>query len=188
MNLALYYIKVNDIQLTTFVTSGQGRLLDNYGSAQSQGLDLSVHARLTNKLFAHLNYGYAHATFLSDVINENNENIKGNQLPYAPKHTLAAGVNYIVPVKSPIVDQVKLNANYRAAGPIYWTNDQTVKQPLYGILDLNASASRKNFTLTAYVKNLTNTGYAAFFFQAFNQNFAQKGTPRQLGLELSLKY
>src|ERR1035437_6959419 len=62
-NISLFYININDLQLTQFVPRGLGRKITNAGQAVSKGVELAFDANLGGGFSAGLNYGYANATF-----------------------------------------------------------------------------------------------------------------------------
>ena len=58
-----FYMDIQDVQLTKFVNSGNGRILTNAGKAKSYGIEASLRARIIDGLTADVNYGFTHATF-----------------------------------------------------------------------------------------------------------------------------
>ena len=191
---AVFLIDVNDILITDFAESGQGRLLKNAGRARSAGLDLGLTAYLLdNNLTLSLNYGYAHATFKDYKPYE--VDYSGNYIPFAPQNTfsLAAGYNRGLR-NSRIIDRFNIHAQYNGAGKIYWTEANDVSQNLYGLLNLRAGVSKGVFRLNLWTKNTLNTNYAAFSFitrDYINNSdlpLAQRGAPFQMGIDLSVLF
>lgn len=181
---AAFYIDVRDLQLTKFVNSGHGRMLSNAGKSTSKGFEASLSARLFDGFSLNANYGYTHATF-----NKNDSiNYSGNYVPYAPQHTLSIGASYMKSFKNKWIDRINLQAQYNAAGKIYWTVDNDIYQKFYGTLNLKAAASKGIFELALWSKNTLNTDYAVFYFESLNQSLAQKGKPFQIGVDLSIRF
>lgn len=179
-----FYIDVRDLQLTKFVSSGHGRMLSNSGKAISKGFDISLSARIINGLSFTTNYGYTHATF------SKNDSIDygGNYIPYAPQHTLSLGASYIKSFRNAWIDRMNLQAQYNAAGKIYWTAENDIYQKFYGTLNLKAAASKGIFEFAVWTKNTLNTDYAAFYFESMGQSLAQKGKPFQIGFDLNVRF
>jgi outer membrane receptor protein involved in Fe transport len=181
---AAFYIDVRDIQLTKFVNSGHGRMLSNAGKSASKGFDISLSARLFDGFGATANYGYTHAAF------QKNDSIDygGNYIPYAPQHTLSVGASYIRSFRNRWIDRINLQAQYNAAGKIYWTVDNNISQQFYGNLHLKAGAGKGIFEAAIWTKNTLNTDYTAFYFESMGRPLAQKGKPFQIGVDLSVRF
>jgi outer membrane receptor protein involved in Fe transport len=62
-----------------------------------------------------------------------------------------------------------------------------VKQDAYGLLDLRAGVEAKHWMLELWVKNLLNTDYASFYFEALGNKYAQAGRPMRFGTSLTVK-
>lgn len=181
---AVFYIDVRDLQLTKFVNSGHGRMLSNAGKSTSKGVDISLSARLFEGFSLNTNYGYTHATF-----NKNDSiDYGGNYIPYAPQHTLSVGASYIKSFKNKWIDRINLQAQYNAAGKIYWTVNNDIYQKFYGNLNLKATAGKGIFEAAIWTKNTFNSDYAAFYFESLGQALAQKGKPFQIGVDLSVRF
>jgi len=183
--IAAFYIDVSDIQLTSFVNSGQGRMLTNSGRAVSKGIDLNLSARLSNNLNVSANYGFTHATLQSKI---DDTDYSGKFIPYAPQHTLSLTAAYRKSFRDKWIDRINIQAQYNAAGKIYWNIDNSVSQPLYGTLNLKASLSKHIFELAIWTKNTTNQDYSAFYFESLGKPLMQKGKPFRMGVDLSVAF
>ena len=191
--VAVFYIDVNNILITDFVESGQGRLLKNAGSARSAGFDLGLTAYLSDYLSLSVNYGYAHA-ILKDY-KPDGIDYSGNFIPFAPQNTfsLAAGYNRGVR-NTQIINRFNINAQYNGAGKIYWTEANDISQSFYGTLNLKAGVTRGAVRLNVWTQNTLNTDYASFYFKTkdYVNNtdlpLAQKGTPFQIGVDFTVSF
>ena len=93
-----------------------------------------MRARLTDNFLLNGSYGYTYATFTDYVVSDT-ENYNGRYVPFVPKHTFHIGGQYrFVLRKNAILDNITVDANYRAAGRIYWTEQNNASQPFYGTL------------------------------------------------------
>ena len=86
------------------------------------------------------------------------------------------------------IDRLLLHAQYHAAGRIYWTMENDLYQPFYGLLNLKATAVKGIFELSLWTRNTLNTQYAAFYFESMGRALAQKGKPFQAGVDLSIRF
>lgn len=192
----VYYMDIYDLQLTKFVNSGNGRILTNAGKAQSYGVELSLRARIADGLTADLNYGFTHATF-RDYLSEKKEestgeitqtDCKGNFIPYTPRHTLNIGIQYNRLLKNCWLNQFTISAEFNGAGKIFWTENNDLQQPFYGLVNLKAGVRKGICTVNIWSRNLTDTNYTAFYFESFDKPFMQLGKPLQLGVELAIAF
>lgn len=183
-----FYMDTRDQQLSRFAESGLGRITVNAGKSRSLGAEASLRAQLTDQFSLNGNYGYTYATFTDYVISET-ENYNGNYVPFVPKHTFAVGGQYIFPLrKNALLDNITLDANYRAAGRIYWTEQNNASQALYGTLNGRLSLNKGNGQIGFWVNNALNKDYQAFYFETMNRGFAQKGRPVQVGIDIRCRF
>ena len=184
--LAFFYIDVRDIQITDFVESGQGRILKNAGKAQSLGFDLGLTVRFNELLRANVNYGFTRATFKNYETGE--KNFKGKIIPFAPQNTLSLSMVYNKRLTNKFIDRFNIQAQYNAAGKIYWTEANDVYQKFYGILNTKAAVDKGIFELSIWTNNTLNTDYAAFYFESLNRSLAQRGRPFTMGVDVSIRF
>lgn len=184
--LSVFYMDINDLQITKFVASGNGRILSNAGKAESYGAELSLRAVLTNDLTADLNYGYTHAVFRD--YHDGKTDFKGRYIPYTPRHTFGVGLQYSKLLKHCWIDQCFAAAQCNGAGDIYWTENNDLSQKFYATLNAQAGVRKGIVSFNLWAKNMTNTDYSAFYFKSFNKSFMQKGKPIQFGATLSLAF
>lgn len=196
-DLAAFYMDTRDQQLSQFIGSGLGRTTINAGKSNSYGAEASLRASLTNELSLNASYGYTYATFTDYIINEADKdgnltvkaNYNGKYVPFVPKHTLNIGGEYAITCSSrSIFDRVVFQANYNAAGRIYWTELNDVSQSFYGTLNWRANLEKGNAMISFWARNFLDKDYAAFYFETMNKGFMQKGRPVQFGIDLRCRF
>ena len=196
-DLAAFYMDTRDQQLSQFIGSGLGRTTINAGKSNSYGAEASLRASLTNELSLNASYGYTYATFTDYIINEadkdGNLTVKadynGKYVPFVPKHTLNIGGEYAITCSSrSIFDRVVFQANYNAAGRIYWTELNDVSQSFYGTLNWRANLEKGKAMISFWARNFLDKDYAAFYFETMNKGFMQKGRPVQFGIDLRCRF
>ena len=196
-DLAAFYMDTRDQQLSQFIGSGLGRTTINAGKSNSYGAEASLRASLTNELSLNASYGYTYATFTDYIINEadkdGNLTVKadynGKYVPFVPKHTLNIGGEYAITCSSrSIFDRVVFQANYNAAGRIYWTELNDVSQSFYSTLNWRANLEKGNAMISFWARNFLDKDYAAFYFETMNKGFMQKGRPVQFGIDLRCRF
>ena len=182
--LALFYMDVKDVQITQFVNSGNGRILTNAGKARSYGAEASLRLLLTEGLTADVNYGYTHASFRD--YNDGQEDYAGNFIPYTPRHTLSVGAQYVKLFRGAWIDQFNASAQFSGNGKIYWTEKNDIYQNFYGTLNARIGVRKGILSCGLWARNITNTDYAAFYFESFSKPYIQLGKPFQIGAEISV--
>ena len=196
-DLAAFYMDTRAQQLSQFIGSGLGRTTINAGKSNSYGAEASLRASLTNELSLNASYGYTYATFTDYIINEadkdGNLTVKadynGKYVPFVPKHTLNIGGEYAITCSSrSIFDRVVFQANYNAAGRIYWTELNDVSQSFYGTLNWRVNLEKGNAMISFWARNFLDKDYAAFYFETMNKGFMQKGRPVQFGIDLRCRF
>lgn len=196
-DLAAYYMDTKDQQISQFAESGLGRITINAGKSRSYGGEASLRASITDALSMNASYGYTYATFTDYVVRQKDgngewqevENYNGKYVPFVPKHTLNVGAQYIFRIAPRHwLDRVQLNANYNAAGRIYWTEANNASQPFYGTLNGRVSLEKGNGAIAFYVRNALDKAYEAFYFESMGNGFMQKGRPMQLGVEVRCRF
>lgn len=187
-DVALFYMDTRNQQISRFAESGLGRITVNAGKSRSLGAEASVRAQLTNAFSLSGNYGYTYATFTDYVVSDT-ENYNGNYVPFVPKHTFNVGAQYVFTMrKGAILDNITVNASYKAAGRIYWTEQNNASQALYGTLNGRVNFNKGNGQLAFWINNALNTDYQAFYFETMNRGFAQKGRPLQVGVDIRCRF
>ena len=197
-SIALFYINVDNMQLAKIFSSTSGRVITNAGQVASKGFEISMDANLGGGFSAGVNYGYANATFknYTDTLKSYSNtgqvvytavDYKGKHVPYAPQNTLSLSGTYEHAFKHALIDRLMATVQYTGIGKIYWTEDNTVSQGFYSLLNAKVGVTKGAFGLELWAKNLSKTEYNAFYFYS-GGNFGQQGKPMQLGATLKVEF
>ena len=191
-DVAAFLMQTRDQQLSQFSENGMGRVTRNAGRSRSMGAEASVTALLTDDLTLNVAYGYTDATFRNYLtVGGDGEavNLRGRTVPFIPRHTLNVGGQYVFRLKPrKLFDRIVLNADYNAAGRIYWTEENTASQPFYGTLNARLSLEKGQGTVALWVRNAFDKDYASFYFESMGHRFMQRGRPLQAGIELRCRF
>ncbi len=182
--IALFYINIDDMQLTQFTTAG--RKISNVGQATNKGFDINLHASITPEVRTGVNYGYTHAIF--DDYNSGKADYKGNYLPFAPQHTLSVYASYVKNFTNRFIDQFSIHSQYNGAGRIYWTEANNTYEDFYGLLNIKAGVRKGICTLNLWTKNTLNEDYNTFYFEMNGKGYLQQGKPTSFGADLVLTF
>lgn len=200
----MFYSRVKDIQIIKLTRQGtSGRTVENAGKSESKGFELSLKYSPLRNLSFYGDYGFADARFSNYEFDsgekDNNgnpimTNYNGNYIPFAPQHTLSLGTSYLHNFGyGSFIERIVANVQYSGVGKIYWTESNTddggeeLYQPFYGMVNGSVSAEKGAFALELWGKNLLNTKYHSFLFEASDMatgdvnKFVQNGYPTRLG-------
>ena len=186
-NLAFFYIDWTNQQIYQAVPSGQGSMLTNAGKSESKGVELELKALPVNNLETWFTFGYNEATFI-EYVKDSTTNYSGNYLPYVPRFSFNVGGNYQVPVNAHLLQQIIFNLSYNGVGKHFWHESNEAYQPYYGLLNLRVSFEKDNISLSFWGKNILNTQYNSFYFQALGNSYAQIGKPATMGAKLKVTF
>ncbi len=182
--LVLYYMNCRDQQLTIFPSgTTTGRAMTNAGRTRSCGVEFTASWRPIDAFDIRASYGYTNAKFTR--YNNGIQDLEGKYLPYAPQHTVFAAARYELPVEFAGI-KPSVNVNTRAAGKIYWTDDNSESQDLYATLGASIVFEHELASLTLWGENLTNTKYNTFYFESIGNKFVQRANPWSIGATLRL--
>jgi len=102
-----------------------------------------------------------------------------------PRYNASAGFQYKVFLGRELVQSLKFGTRFQYTDKQFWTADNEYSQAGYGLLNANIGVEISSFTLSLWGRNLTNTSYQAFFFEALGNHYVQSGKPRLIGLTLN---
>lgn len=178
-NLAVYHIDWENQGLFTLArilqTTGTyltTTIIRNVGESQVDGLELETSFRVTDRLSLLANYGYTDSRYVegTDPVLEEltgDGNLHDRKVPNIPRHTVILGALATAPAGPDA--EVFLNADYA-----YTTKRYTHANNLSWLgedltLNLRAGVQTPSWTVTAYVRNLTDddTPVAALDFVNF---------------------
>ena len=182
VSAALFYIDCRNQQLTVFPKGmSTGRMMSNAGESFSCGAEASVAYRVGD-FTLNAAYGYTHAEFRKYISGDSD--YSGNILPYAPRETMSANVEYRLPVSKRFANYVLLNVGWHGIGRIYWNEENTLSQPFYGLWSASLSWEKGMWGASVWGKNLLGEEYDTFYFRSIGNDFFAQGKPLQFGMSL----
>ena len=184
LSAALFYIDCRDQQLTVFPKGmGTGRMMSNAGESFSYGAEATV-AYKVGDVTLNASYGYTHAEFREYLSGDSD--YSGNIVPYAPRETMSANIEYRLPVSKEFANFLLLNVGWSGVGRIYWNEDNTLSQAFYGLLSASLTWEKGAFGASLWGKNLLDEQYNTFYFRSIGNDFFAQGKPLQLGVSLHI--
>ena len=104
----------------------------------------------------------------------------------ASEHTALIMASYLWWFNHPTLQSITLSADWRGTGSIYWNEANTRHQPFYSMLGAQATLRMKNYELTIWGRNLTDTRYNVFYFKSVGEEFYSEGAPIHGGVKLNI--
>lgn len=194
-DVSLFNIDWKDIQivqvLDVFTYNG------NAGKARSRGFEVSLEARPTDGLTLSAWYAYIDATLREEFVDANFFAEKGDRLPYSSAHSARIGLDYEVPIGGDATASFGTSATYvgerkgefvpfEAAAPLRAT------YPGYVQWDINAGVEFGNFTVSAFLQNVTNKhgviGGGFWNQTSYNADWFNYAQPRTIGANVEIKF
>lgn len=182
ISASLFYIDCRNQQLTVFPKGmSTGRMMSNAGESFSCGAEASAAYRVGD-FTLNAAYGYTHAEFRKYKSGDND--YSGNILPYAPRETMSANVEYRIPVPKEFANFMVLNIGWTGVGRIYWNEENTLRQSFYGLLSASLTWEKGALGASLWGKNLLDEQYNTFYFRSIGNDFFAQGKPLQFGISL----
>ncbi len=198
LNLALFHIDWEDLQfLNSFGDFVFART--NVGDARSTGIELEAIAIPTKGVQLEANLGindteYKDFVLSRDVFNEalgeietTLTDVSGNTLSNAPEHTLFLAGQYQFPVFKNY--NVTLRGEFRNIGDAFSDIQNDLEIESYSLLNTLVTLSNGTYTLSAWMRNITDERYIAF--GAPDTSFGRStriSEPRTFGATLNIKF
>lgn len=211
LTLSGYYYNYTDLQVSRAAGTGAGIIVvnENAGSAKLYGLDADATWNITRQLsvtgsvaLQHSEYGsyLASAKMYRGILASNNTpgmvdvgfDATGHELLRAPSFSAFAAVNY-EPEFSGGSFPMSLTYAYKGAFDFDFVLDPStsvLRQKAYSLVNgrIGFSPPSKNWTVSAWVKNLANAKYFDDVVAAGVGIRGSYGAPRTYGVEASFKF
>lgn len=186
--LAFFYTQLKDQQIYRTVPSGRGSYLDNSGLSENKGVEVTLKTRPHHGFEGMISYGYTHSEIKDYKVN-NEVNYNNKYTPYIPRHTMAMQLTKNIILRNNTwFENLRLNALYQQTGKLYWNLSNSLNEERYGVLNANVSFIKNNLQFEIWGKNLTNSRFNSFMFEALGNVYAQENKPMTIGASISVKF
>lgn len=173
----------------------------NYDKSEISGFEIETKTRLSKYLDVLFNYGYVKSTITAggatggssgDLVDL--DAFIGKNTSLVPQNNFNFGLASSIPLKGSVLD---LNLNYNGTGKIYWedSNDPRYTSSAYELLDIKATLTINNLSISIWGKNILDTQYYLDYTLIDNSAFGYetgsigwRGTPAQVGTTISFKF
>ncbi len=186
-NSALFLMKYKNLQVQQTLASCLCNIVSNAASATIKGVESEVTVAPSRNFHAWLNGSYLDPTY-DDFIFAGVNN-SGNKLQRTPKYQIAVGAEASADFGD-WSDALVARLAYRYQGKMPWAPENTTFEKGYGTLDgrLTVNMPNKNWSVSAFGKNLTNKLYRTNIIVFFHDEMSSYAPPRTYGLEVSARF
>lgn len=178
VNVALFYIKVTDVQVPTLVIPDAITITKNAGELTSKGIDVQFSATPVKGFQFDYNFGVNDASYDKLNLSQDGDetNLEGNKQIFTPAFTSMAALQYgymAGPVK------LTVRGEWMMLGDQYFDLPNTIKQDSYSLFNVRVGAAYDRYELMFWGRNLGDEHYIAY---AYNFGATHLGDPRTYGL------
>ena len=186
-NSALFMMKYKNLQVQQTLASCLCNIISNAASATIKGIESDLQIAPSKQFRAWISGTYLDATY--DSFTFAGVNNTGKELQRTPKFQIAVGAEVSFG-SGKWEDALTLRLAYRYQGRMPWAPENTTWEKAYGTLDgrVTLKMPDKNWSLSAFGKNLTNKLYRTNIIVFFHDEMSSYAPPRTYGLELGAKF
>ena len=189
-NLSLFYIDIEDKQVTEYDYDTLTTTITNAAKAHSQGVELQLQAKPLTGLELSAGFGYTDSTFDDFKATEWNDDgttlierdYEGKELPYAPRYTFNLGVQYRH------VSGLFGRVDYLGTDRFYGDSANTSRQDAYETLNLKLGYEQDRFDVYVWVKNAFDEEYLTYVAPYGAYSIGLDGEPRIFGLTVNVRF
>ena len=172
---AVFYTHTRNMQLYSGPSGMQ--TLDNAGSANAKGVELSASWQFTPGWSWDVNGTYTHSEFTGST-----DRYKHNKVPFIPSYGASTSLNgYIDTRYGALMPRVGLNL----VGAHYFDVDNNLRQGAYVTTDLRLGwQATERVNVGVYADNVFDRIYRTYGFTSGDSAYAQRNMGRTLGLDM----
>ena len=189
-NVSVFYIDIDDKQVTEYDYDTLATTITNAAKAHSQGLELQFQAIPLTGLELFAGFGYTESTFDDFKATEWNDDgsaliekdYDGNDLPYAPRYTFSLGAQYRH--ASGLFGRVDYLGNDR----FYGNSANTARQNSYETVNLKLGYEKERYDFYVWVKNMFDEEYFSYVAPYGAYTIGLDGEPRIFGVTVNVRF
>ena len=191
LNGAIYYMEWDDIQIGFFNPDiSLLGLVDNVGSAESQGLELDTTLLVTEGLEISLAYAYNQAELSEDYFARPGmtpDATDGQDLPFMPDHKYTATARYSFDLFN-LRSSVQVNYAYTDEmwNDIFLSNREKMED--YGLLSASFRIESGGWHATLFGENLTDEVAELYINTVDIQRLVTVNKPRTIGVSFGMRF
>jgi len=187
VNVAAFYITVNDAQVPTLVLPDAITITKNAGKLESKGAELELGAVPFKGLEIDYSFGYTDATYKSLKLSQGGQEVDlaGKHQIFTPATTSMLAGQYTYNFHNKLNLRLIGRAEWFYFGKQYFDLANNIDQGPYSLLNVRAGIGIKQLELYFWERNLGNTKYIAY---AYDFGAVHLGNPQTWGFTLRASF
>lgn len=177
LNSALYYMKIDDMQVMNNIENSPYSYKSNAAEAVSQGLELELNYLLNKNLVFFLAFGYNDTTF--DKYADGAGDYSGNTNPYAPKYNFNMGTQYNN--ASGYFARIDISG----FGKIYLDKENTHRRDAYYPVNVKIGYEADSYEIYLYGRNIFDTEYDSI---GSSNKYTIYSPPGEFGIQMAFRF
>lgn len=187
LNIAVFYTRVNDVQVPTLILPDAITITKNAGKLNSAGAELEINSTPVRNLQVDYNFGYTHATYDELKISSNGSvsDLSGNRQIFTPVTTSSLAVQYSIPFGKNEQNHILIRGEWMNIGKQYFDLGNQIAQNDYHLVNTRAGISLKHLDILFWGRNLLDKKYIAY---AYDFGAVHLGNPLTWGFTVSTRW
>lgn len=186
VNLAAYYIEIDDMQVSVGIPGKMTMMVENAGKATSRGVELEFGARPFSGFDLSASFGLVDIEYDQYNDKANGVDYAGKTPPYVPRYTYSLSAQY----RRPITEQYAffIRGELQGFGQQYWDNGNDVSEAAYDIVNARIGVESAHFDVYLWANNLFDKDYRKIGYHTKMGTYAQTGDPFTVGVNAVFKF
>lgn len=188
LNLAAFYMKYQNLQVTQTNQDCLCNITDNAADANIRGIEAEAEFLVTEGLILSGGLTYLDTEYV-DFIDSLGRDASGNFLQRTPEYQFNVSVDYETDLGE-WRDGLKVHLGYSHQGKLFWAPENTNFEDAYGTLDgrLSVTPNDGDLTVSLWGRNLTDELYRTNIIAFFGDEVSRLGAPRTYGASVAVKF
>jgi len=188
LNLAAFYMKYKNLQVTQTNQDCLCNITDNAADANIKGVEAEVEVLLFDGLKLSGGVTYLDTEYV-EFIDSLRRDASGNFLQRTPEYQWNVAADFETDLGD-WVNGFRTHVGYSRQGQMFWAPENVNFEAPYGTLDARVSISPDdgNTTLSVWGRNLTNEFYRTNIIAFFGDEVSRLGAPRTYGVAVAFKF
>lgn len=182
-NLAVFYNTVEDVQVPTLILPDAITVIKNAGGLTSKGFEAELEGLVVKGLQMTYHFGYTDAKYTSGNLSSNGDavNLDGKHQLFTPDMTSMLVLEYSGALPKLIGVNGFIRGEWYYFGKQYFDLSNNQVQPSYQMLNTSVGISYSFFSISVWMRNITNTKYIAY---AYDFGASRLGDPYNYGVTM----
>jgi len=185
-NLAAFYNTVTDVQVPTLILPDAITVIKNAGGLTSKGFEAELEGLVVKGLQMTYHFGYTDAKYTSGNLSSNGDavNLDGKRQLFTPDMTSMFVLEYSGALPKLIGVNGFIRGEWYYFGKQYFDLSNNQVQPSYQMLNTSVGISYSFFSISVWMRNITNTKYIAY---AYDFGASRLGDPYNYGVTMKFR-